>query len=95
MHIEVELDEIHTERLMRLQQRLNKPLKEIAAEFLARAVDEAIEPHETEGSKVLKIMERHGILGCMGRGRHTVCRLQKNLWGADDWRRYRLLDCTV
>jgi hypothetical protein len=49
MYIEVELDEIHTERLLILQQRLNKPLTEIAAEFLARAVDETITPPETEG----------------------------------------------
>lgn len=84
MHIEVELDEIHTERLMILQQRLNKPLKEIAAEFLARAVDETIAPHETEGSKVLKIMEKHGILGCMeGDGTLSVD-YKKHLWVAHD-----------
>ena len=84
MHIEVELDEIHTERLMILQQRLNKPLKEIAAEFLARAVDETIAPHETEGSKVLKIMEKHGILGCM-EGDGTLSVDYKNhLWAAHD-----------
>lgn len=84
MHIEVELDEIHSERLMRLQQRLNKPLTEIAAEILARAVDETIVPPETEGSKILKIMEKHGILGCMeGDGTLSVD-YKKHLWGTDD-----------
>jgi hypothetical protein len=84
MHIEVELDEIHSERLMRLQQRLNKPITEIAAEILAKAVDETIVSHETEGSKILKIMEKHGILGCMeGDGTLSVD-YKKHLWGADD-----------
>ncbi|MDP1666491.1 MAG: hypothetical protein Q8L79_15385 [Methylobacter sp.] len=84
MHIDVELDEIHSERLMRLQQRLNKPLTEIAAEILARAVDETILPNETEGSKILKIMEKHGILGCMeGEGTLSVD-YKKHLWGTDD-----------
>jgi len=84
MHIEVELDEIHSERLTRLQQRLNKPLTEIAAEILARAVDEATLPHETEGLKMLKVMEKHGILGCMeGDGTLSVD-YKKHLWAADD-----------
>ena len=84
MYIEVELDEIHTERLLILQQRLNKPLTEIAAEFLARAVDETITPPETEGLNILKIMEKRGILGCMeGDGTLSVD-YKKHLWGAHD-----------
>jgi len=84
MHIEVELDEIHSERLMRLQQRLNKPLSEVAAEILAKAVDETLQPHETQGSKMLKIMEKHGLLGCMeGDGTLSVD-YKKHLWSADD-----------
>lgn len=84
MHIEVELDEIHSERLMRLQQRLNKPLTEVAAEILAKAVDETTLPHETQGSKMLKIMEKHGILGCMeGDGTLSVD-YKKHLWGTHD-----------
>ncbi len=84
MHIEVELDEIHSERLLILQRRLNKPLTEIAAEFLAKAVDESVTAHETEGSKMLKIMEKHDILGCMeGDGTLSVD-YKKHLWGTDD-----------
>jgi hypothetical protein len=84
MNIEVELDEIHTERLLILQQRLNKPLTEIAAECLARAVDESIASAETEGLKILRIMEKRGILGCMeGDGALSVD-YKKYLWGADD-----------
>ncbi len=84
MHINVELDEIHSERLMKLQQRLNKPLAEIAAEFLAKAVDESVSKPETEGAKLLNIMEKYGILGCMeGDGALSVD-YKKHLWGADD-----------
>ncbi len=84
MHIEIELDKIRTERLMILQQRLNEPLKEIAAEFLAKAVDETIAPHETEGSKILKLMKKRGILGCMEGGGTLSVDYKKYLWGADD-----------
>lgn len=84
MHIEVELDKIHSEGLMRLQQRLNKPLTEIAAEILARAVDETILSNEIEGSKIMRIMEKHGILGCMeGDGALSVD-YKKHLWDTDD-----------
>lgn len=39
---------------------------EIAADFLAKAVDETIAaPDQTEGAKMLNIMEKHGLLGCM------------------------------
>ncbi|MGZ5051363.1 MAG: hypothetical protein ACXWF8_11920 [Methylobacter sp.] len=85
MHIEIELDEIHTERLVKLQQRLNKPIAEIAADFLAKAVDETIAaPDQTEGAKILTIMEKHGLLGCMqGNGSLSVD-YKKDLWPAND-----------
>ncbi len=31
MYIEIELDQVHSERLLALQQRLHKPIAEIAA----------------------------------------------------------------
>jgi hypothetical protein len=84
MYIEVELDDIHSEKLLQLQQRLNKPLSEIAAEFLARAVDESLAPVQTEGMKMLNIMEKRGLLGCMeGDGTLSVD-YKKHLWAGHD-----------
>ena len=40
MHIEADLDDIHSERLLQWQQHLNKPLTEVVADMLARALDE-------------------------------------------------------
>lgn len=37
MHIEAELDDVHTERLLELQKRLNKFLPQLVAEMLAKA----------------------------------------------------------
>jgi hypothetical protein len=78
MQIELELEEIHTNRRLALQQRLNKPLAEVVAVLLSKAVDEY--STETEGLKMLKIMDKHGILGCMeGNGRLSV-EYKKHLW---------------
>lgn len=38
MHIEAEIDDIHAERLQRLQQRMNKPLSEIVTGIVTRAI---------------------------------------------------------
>lgn len=85
MHIEIELDEIHTERLVKLQQRLNKPIAEIAADFLAKAVDETIAaPEQAEGTKILNIMKKHGLLGCMQGDGSLSVDYKKHLWTADD-----------
>lgn len=81
MQIELELDEIHTNRLLALQQRLNKPLAEVVAVLLSKAVDEY--STETEGLKILKIMDKHGILGCMeGNGRLSV-EYKEHLWSQE------------
>jgi hypothetical protein len=63
MQIELELDEIQTNRLLALQKHLNKPLTEVVTILLNQAIDEF--STETEGSKMLKIMDKHGLLGCM------------------------------
>ncbi len=81
MHIELELDDLHAERLLALQKRLEKPLPEIIKDLLAKAVDEYCPP--TEGAKVLSILEKHGILGCMeGDGKLSVD-YKKHLWGQE------------
>lgn len=78
MQIELELDEVHTNRLLALQKSLNKPLAEVATLLLSKAVDEY--STETEGLKMLKIMDKHGILGCMeGNGRLSV-EYKQHLW---------------
>lgn len=42
MRIEAELDDLHAERLLALQQRLQKPLPEIVRDILAQAIDAKI-----------------------------------------------------
>ena len=73
MHIEAELDDLHAERLLELQKHSNKSLPQLVAETLSRAIDEPTILPETEGQKVLRILEEHGLLGCMeGDGRLAV-----------------------
>lgn len=64
-------------------QCLNKSLTEIASEFMAKAVDESMASHETEGSKILKIMKKRGILGCMEVDGILSVDYKKHLWGSD------------
>jgi hypothetical protein len=83
MRIEAELDDIHAERLLQLQRRLNKPLAEVVADMLAQALDEAPEPPETEGQKLLRILEEHGLLGCMEGDGNLSVEYKKHLWGRE------------
>ena len=81
MHVEIELDDVHAERLLQLQKQSNKSLPQLVAEILSKAIDETVIPPETEGQKVLRILEEHGLLGCMeGDGRLAVD-YKKHLWG--------------
>jgi len=81
MHIETELDSIHAERLLELQKRMSKPLPEIVAEILAKALGETNPSPETEGESVLRILEARRLLGCMeGDGQLSV-EYKKYLWG--------------
>jgi len=80
MHIEAELDDLHAERLLELQRHSNKSLPQLIAEILAKAIEETTISPETEGQKVLRILEEHGLLGCMeGDGRLSV-EYKKQLW---------------
>ena len=81
MHIEAELDDVYTERLLELQKRLNKSLPQLIAEMLAKAIDETPIPPETEGQKVLRILEKHELLGCMEGNGHLTVDYKKHLWG--------------
>lgn len=81
MHVETELDDIRAGRLLELQKQSNKSLPQLVAEILSKAIDETVIPPEPEGQKVLRILEEHGLLGCMeGDGRLAVD-YKKHLWG--------------
>ena len=81
MHVETELDEIHAERLLQWQQHLNKPLAEVVADMLARALDETPTPPETEGQKLLRILDEEGLIGCMHGDGNLSVDYKKHLWG--------------
>lgn len=84
MRIEAELDNVHTERLLYLQKQLQKPLTEIVAEMLAKAIDTAIpqekEPHETEGQRAYRIFEEAGLIGCFDDDENLSVDYKKHLW---------------
>lgn len=80
MHIEAELDDFYAERLLQLQQRLDRPLPELVAELLAKALDTLPLP-ETEGQKLLRILEEEGLLGCMHDENNLSVDYKKHLWG--------------
>ena len=44
MHIETELDDVYAERLLELQKHANKPLPQLVAEMLAKAINERPAP---------------------------------------------------
>ncbi len=81
MHIEAELDDIHAERLMELQKHSNKPLSELIAEILAKAIDETTTQPDTEGRKIYRMFDEAGLVGCMeGDGQLSV-NYKQHLWG--------------
>ncbi|SMF94624.1 hypothetical protein SAMN02949497_1945 [Methylomagnum ishizawai] len=81
MHIETELDDIHAARLLELQKHSDQPLAEIVAQLLAQALDEPPPPLETEGGKVLRILEQRGLLGCMEGDGQLAVDYKNHLWG--------------
>ncbi|MEI7870202.1 MAG: hypothetical protein WCI11_20140 [Candidatus Methylumidiphilus sp.] len=81
MHIEAELDDTHAERLLQWQQHLNKPLADVVADLLARALDENPAPPESEGQKLLRILDEGGLIGCMHGDGNLSVEYKKHLWG--------------
>jgi hypothetical protein len=62
MHIEAELDDVHADRLLELQQRLQKPLSEV----LAVAIDAALwqqDASKLSGYQLFRAFERAGLFG--------------------------------
>lgn len=82
MHIEANLNEIHAERLLRLQQKHQKPLDEMVAELLAHAIDQAIDADapETEGQRIYRIFEEAGLVGCFEGEAQLSVDYKKHLW---------------
>ncbi len=83
MHIEAELDEIHAERLLHLQQKLQKPMVEVVAEAIDALNDAILKRHETHGERILRIMEEEGLIGCMEGDGNLSVDYKKHLWGSE------------
>jgi len=83
MHIEAELDDIYAERLLELQQRLLKPLSEIVADIVTKAIDARIEAPETEGQKMLNIFADEGLIGCLHGDGNLFVNYKQHLWGSE------------
>lgn len=83
MHIEAELDEIHAERLLRLQEKLQKPLAEVVAEAIDALSDVALPQMETHGTRIRRILEEEGLVGCMEGDGHLSVDYKNHLWGGE------------
>jgi hypothetical protein len=81
MHIEAELDDIRSERLLALQQRLQKPLADIITDILSKAIDANIETPETEGQKMLRIFTEEGLIGSLQGDGNLSVDYKQHLWG--------------
>lgn len=77
MHIEAELDEVHAERLQRLQERLQASLPEA----LALAIDAALAQTETPGSHAYQVLNEAGLIGCFEDASSLSVDYKKHLWG--------------
>lgn len=81
MHIEAELDNVHAERLLALQQRLQKPIAEIVTDLLSKAIDADLEAPETEGQKMLRIFAEESLIGCLHGDGNLSVDYKQHLWG--------------
>lgn len=83
MHIETELDTLHSERLQQLQQHLQQPLTTIIAQIVAKAIDDTFMSTEVEGQKILNIMTQRGLLGCMEGDGNLSTDYKRHLWKSE------------
>jgi hypothetical protein len=65
MHIEVELDLVHSERLKTLQVCLNKPLAEVLAIAIDAALSELAPEQALGQSSLYEALESIGFVGCI------------------------------
>ncbi|QWF71927.1 hypothetical protein KEF85_05575 [Methylomonas paludis] len=83
MRIETELDEVHSKRLLELQQRLQKPLSTIVADILNQAIDAGMECSESEGEKMLRIFAEEGLIGGLHGDGNLSVDYKQHLWGSE------------
>jgi hypothetical protein len=81
MHIEAELDDIHTERLLKLQRQLHKTLPELVQEILTQAIDAKFVQPETEGQRIYRLFDEAGLVGCMEGDGTLSTNYKDHLWG--------------
>ena len=66
MHIEAELDDIHAEKLLNLQQQLKQPLADILASSIDSLVAQRLEQADTSTPAPLyQALENIGFIGCI------------------------------
>ena len=69
MHIEAELDDTRAERLLTLQQRLNKSVSEIIADLIDAKWNQNTESHaNSKVSPIYQAFEDAGLIGCIATG---------------------------
>lgn len=78
MHIEADLDAQHSEQLLRLQRRANRPMPEVVSGLLASALDRCAD--ETEGEKAMRLLKEAGLLGCMEGDGNLSVEYKRHLW---------------
>lgn len=64
MQVQFELDEVHAQRLLQWQQKLRKPLPDIVAELVIRALDRPTE----DPSPLYRAFAEANLLGCIDSG---------------------------
>ncbi|MDQ5908105.1 MAG: hypothetical protein QG599_196 [Pseudomonadota bacterium] len=84
MYIEAELDEIHTERLLRLQQKLQKPVAEVVAAAIDALSNTTLTlQQETHGTRIRQILEEEGLVGCMEAENNLSVDYKNHLWSSE------------
>jgi hypothetical protein len=69
MHIEADLDDTRTERLLTLQQRLNKSVSEIIADLIDAKWNQNTEAQaNSKVSPIYQAFEDAGLIGCIATG---------------------------
>jgi hypothetical protein len=83
LHIEAELDEIHAESLLHLQQKLQKPIAEIVAEAIDALSTATLKTSETHGARIRRILEEEGLIGCMEGDSYLSVDYKNHLWDSE------------
>ena len=65
MHIETELDDVYTPRLLQLQCLLQKPLEQVIATAIDSALAQLVSEKNDEPSPLYKAFEEAGLIGCI------------------------------